>query len=198
MYNKNNIFYIFRQKKLIMKIGYARTSTLEQNLDLQLDALIQAGCERVYQEKVSSVKDNRPELENCLKALRQGDILYIWRLDRFGRSLKDLISLVTQIQDMNCELVSLKENIDTSTPTGKLNFHLFASLAEFERELIKERTQAGLVAARVRGRNGGRPNKLSESEKNMIRKLMSDRQTSATEIARKFGVSRATIYNVIT
>lgn len=180
-----------------MKIGYARTSTIDQNLNLQVDALIQAGCEKVYQEKISSVKDNRPELENCLKALRKGDILYIWRLDRFGRSLKELISLVTRIQDMGCELVSLKENIDTSTPTGKLTFHLFASLAEFERELIKERTQAGLVAARARGKNGGRPYKLNESEKNMIRKLMKDRQNSATEIASKFGVSRATIYNII-
>lgn len=180
-----------------MKIGYARASTLDQNLDLQLDALSQVGCENIYQEKISSVKDNRPELENCLKALRQGDVLYIWRLDRFGRSLKELISLVTQIQDMGCELVSLKENIDTSTPTGKLTFHLFASLAEFERELIKERTQAGLVAARARGKNGGRPYKLNESEKKMVRKLMSDRNTSVIEIAKKFGISRATVYNIL-
>lgn len=179
-----------------MKIGYARTSTLDQNLALQLDALEQAGCEKIYQEKISSVKDNRPELENCLKALRPGDTLYIWRLDRLGRSLKDLITLVNQLQQLGCELVSIKENIDTSTPTGKLTFHLFASLAEFERELIKERTQAGIISARARGRMGGRPQKLKESEKQMIRQLMSDRQNSATTIAKQFGVSRATIYSV--
>lgn len=179
-----------------MKIGYARTSTLDQNLELQLDALQQAGCEKIYQEKISSVKDHRPELENCLKALRQGDTLYIWRLDRLGRSLKDLINLVNQLQQLGCELVSIKENIDTSTPAGKLTFHLFASLAEFERELIKERTQAGIISARARGRMGGRPQKLKASEKAMIRQLMSDRQNSATAIAKQFGVSRATIYSV--
>ncbi|WP_395146044.1 recombinase family protein (plasmid) [Moraxella atlantae] len=179
-----------------MKIGYARTSTLDQNLDLQLDALKNCGCEKIYQEQISSVKDNRPQLENCLQALRAGDTLYIWRLDRLGRSLKDLINIVTQLQEMDCELVSIKESIDTSTTSGKLTFHLFASLAEFERELIRERTQAGLLSARARGRMGGRPEKLKESEKKMIRQLMSDRQNSASKIAKQFGVSRATVYNV--
>ena len=179
-----------------MKIGYARTSTIDQNLDLQLDALTQLGCEKVYQEKISSVNDHRSELENCLKALREGDTLYIWRLDRLGRSLKELISLVNQLQEMGCELVSIKENIDTSTPTGKLAFHLFASLAEFERELIRERTQAGLLSARARGRMGGRPQKLTDAEKAMIRQLMSDRSNSPTDIAKRFGVSRATVYSV--
>ena len=177
-----------------MKIGYARTSTLDQHLDLQLDALTQLGCEKVYQEKISSVNDHRSELENCLKALRAGDTLYIWRLDRLGRSLKELISLVNRLQEMGCELVSIKENIDTSTPTGKLAFHLFASLAEFERELIRERTQAGLLSARARGRMGGRPQKLTDTEKVMIRQLMSDRSNSPTDIAKRFGVSRATVY----
>ena len=179
-----------------MKIGYARTSTLDQNLDLQLDALKNCRCEKIYQEKISSVKDHRPQLENCLKALRAGDTLYIWRLDRLGRSLKDLINIVTHLQDMDCELVSIKESINTSTTSGKLTFHLFASLAEFERELIRERTQAGLLSARARGRMGGRPEKLKESEKQMIRQLMSDRQNSATKIAKQFGVSRATVYKV--
>lgn len=179
-----------------MKIGYARTSTLDQHLDLQLDALQQAGCETIYQEKISSVKDNRPELENCLKALRRGDTLYIWRLDRLGRSLKDLVKLVNEIQDKGCGLVSLKENIDTSTPTGKLTFHLFASLAEFERDLIRERTRAGMLSARSRGRKGGRPQKLTNNDKDMIRKLMSDRNNSAQDIAKRFGVSRATVYTV--
>lgn len=179
-----------------MKIGYARTSTQDQNLDLQIDALQQLGCERIYQEKISSVKDNRPELENCLKALRAGDTLYIWRLDRLGRSLKHLVQLINQLQDMDCSLVSIKENIDTSTPTGKLTFHIFASLAEFERDLICERTKAGLLSARARGRMGGRPQKLSEKEKSMIRQLMKDRNNSASDIAKRFGVSRATVYNI--
>ncbi len=180
-----------------MKIGYARTSTLDQNLDLQIDALKNCGCEKIYQEQISSVKDHRPQLENCLQALRAGDTLYIWRLDRLGRSLKDLINIVTQLQEMDCELVSIKESIDTSTTSGKLTFHLFASLAEFERELIRERTQAGLLSARARGRMGGRPEKLKESEKQMIRQLMGDRQNSATKIAKQFGVSRATVYKVM-
>lgn len=179
-----------------MKIGYARTSTQDQNLDLQIDALQQLGCERIYQEKISSVKDNRPELENCLKALRAGDTLYIWRLDRLGISLKHLVQLINQLQDMDCSLVSIKENIDTSTPTGKLTFHIFASLAEFERDLICERTKAGLLSARARGRLGGRPQKLSEKEKSMIRQLMKDRNNSASDIAKRFGVSRATVYNI--
>lgn len=179
-----------------MKIGYARTSTLDQNLDLQLDALQNCGCEKIYQEQVSSIKDKRPQLENCLQSLRAGDVLYIWRLDRLGRSLKDLINIVNQLQDIGCELVSVKESIDTSTTAGKLTFHLFASLAEFERELIRERTQAGLASARARGRMGGRPEKLKDSEKQMIRRLMTDRHNSANDIAKQFGVSRATVYNV--
>ena len=179
-----------------MKIGYARTFTQDQNLDLQIDALRQVNCERIYQEKVSSTKEQRSELENCFKALREGGTLYVWRLDRLGRSLKDLVQLVNQLQEMGCGLVLLKENIDTSTPTGKLTFHIFASLAEFERELMRERTQAGLLSARARGRMGGRPNKLSLSEKTMIRQLMSDRNNTATEIAKRFGVSRATVYKV--
>ena len=180
-----------------MHLGYARTSTLDQNLDLQLDALKRAGCERIYQEQMTASKENRPELANCLKALRPGDKLVIWRLDRLGRSLKELISLVNQIQSLNCELVSLKENIDTSTPTGTLTFHLFASLAEFERELIRERTQAGLQAARARGKKGGRPQKLSMTDKKMIQQLMNDRNNSASDIGKRFGVSRATVYTVV-
>ena len=179
-----------------MKIGYARTSTLDQNLDLQLDALQNCGCEKIYQEQVSSIRDKRPQLENCLQSLRAGDVLYIWRLDRLGRSLKDLINIVNQLQDIGCELVSVKESIDTSTTAGKLTFHLFASLAEFERELIRERTQAGLASARARGRMGGRPEKLKDSEKQMIRQLMTDRHNSANDIAKQFGVSRATVYKV--
>lgn len=131
-----------------------------------------------------------------MQALRAGATLYIGRLNRLVRSLKDLINLVTQLQEMDCELVSIKESIDTSTTSVKLTFHLFASLAEFERDLIRERTQAGLLSARARGRMGGRPQKLKESEKRMIRQLMSDRQNSATNIAKQFGVSQATVYNV--
>lgn len=179
-----------------MKIGYARTLTIDQNLDLQLDVLKNCGCEKIYQEKISFVKDHRPQLENYLKAMRAADTLYIWHLDRLGRSLKDLINIVTQLQEMDCELVSIKESIDTSTTSGKLTFHLFASLAEFEREVIWECTQAGLLSAQARGRMGGRFEKLTDGEKQMIRQLMSDRQNSATNIAKQFAVSRATVYKV--
>lgn len=180
-----------------MKIGYARTSTHDQNLDLQLDALKNCKCEKIYQEQISSVKDKRPQLEICLQSLRQGDVLYIWRLDRLGRNLKDLINIVNHLQSIGVELVSVKESIDTSTTTGKLTFHLFASLAEFERELIRERTQAGLASARARGKMGGRPLKLKHSEIQMIKQLMTDRNNSASTIAKQFGVSRATVYNVL-
>lgn len=147
-----------------MKIGYARTSTLDQNLDLQLDALQNCGCEKIYQEQISSIKDKRPQLENCLQSLRAGDVLYIWRLDRLGRSLKDLINIVNQLQDIGCELVSVKESIDTSTTAGKLTFHLFASLAEFERELIRERTQAVSLGSSKRT-NGGTTRKTQRFRK---------------------------------
>jgi len=139
-----------------MRIGYARVSTQDQRSELQLDALAAAGCEQVFHEKMSGKDKDRPELETCLKVVRQGDTLIVWRLDRLGRSLKDLVEIVHELQDRGIGLQSLTENIDTTNAGGKLIFHVFAALAEFERNLIRERTVAGLAAARARGRKGGR------------------------------------------
>ena len=139
-----------------MKIGYARVSTKEQNLSLQIDALKKEGCYMVFQEKVSGSKADRPELRKMIDQLREGDIIIIWKLDRLGRSLRDLVNLIKEIQDKEAGLKSLNDSIDTTTAHGKLIFHIFASLAEFERDIISERTKAGLVSARARGRKGGR------------------------------------------
>lgn len=179
-----------------MKIGYARVSTEDQTLDLQLDALRVAGCENTYEEHASGKNAERPELDNCLKALREGDTLTVWRLDRLGRNLADLIRIVNELEGRGVGFESITERIDTASPSGKLVFHLFASLAEFERSLIRERTMAGLKAARKRGRNGGRPKKLSEKDAEMIRALLRANETPVKEIAEKFGVSRATLYRI--
>ncbi|WP_215757218.1 recombinase family protein, partial [Gluconobacter sp. P5H9_a] len=138
------------------RIGYARVSTDDQHLDLQRDALMQGGCCVIYEEAVSGKNTVRPELEQCRKALRAGDTLVVWRLDRLGRSLRDLVQIVTELEQRGIGFESLTEKIETGSTAGKLVFHLFAALAEFERGLIRERTHAGLVAARARGRAGGR------------------------------------------
>ena len=180
-----------------MKIGYARVSTDDQNLDLQHDELKRAGCENIYSEHISSTKAERPQLQACLKAIRSDeDVLVIWRLDRLGRNLKELIELVNELEKKGCGLVSLKESIDTTTPAGRLVFHIFASLAQFERELIQERTKAGIKSARERGKIGGRPSKLTLADKTMIQALMSHQETNVKELATRFGVSRATLYRV--
>jgi DNA invertase Pin-like site-specific DNA recombinase len=179
-----------------MKIGYARVSTDDQKLDLQQDALIEKGCEKIYSEHISSGKSDRPELVSCLKSLRPHDILVVWRLDRLGRSLKELIDIVNQLDTMQCGLISIKENIDTTSPTGRLVFHLFASLAQFERELIQERTKAGLAAARSRGKIGGRPEKLTLADKTMIQSLITHPETKMSDLVERFGVSRNTLYRV--
>src|SRR5919206_4316257 len=147
-----------------MDIGYARVSTGEQTLDLQLDALAKAGCGKVYRETASGAKAERPVLEEVLGYLRPGDTLVVWRLDRLGRSLQHLIDVVAALAERGIGFKSLTEQIDTTTPGGKLIFHVFGALAEFERDLIRERTQAGLAAARARGRNGGRPALLDEKK----------------------------------
>ncbi len=144
-----------------MKIGYVRVSTKEQSFDLQIDALQQAGCDQLYREVVSGARTERPGLDQVVDRLCAGDVLVIWKLDRLGRSLKHLVELVNTLRERGIGLQSLNDPIDTTTPQGRLSFNLFASLAEFERELIRERTQAGLSAARARGRNGGRPKGLS-------------------------------------
>ncbi|MBA2598978.1 MAG: recombinase family protein, partial [Chloroflexia bacterium] len=168
----------------MMDIGYARVSTGEQTLDLQLDALTKAGCGKVYRETASGAKADRPVLEEVLGYLRNGDTLVVWRLDRLGRSLKHLIEVVAALAARGIGFKSLTEQIDTTTPGGKLIFHVFGALAEFERDLIRERTQAGLAAARARGRLGGRPRKLADAKQLELarRSTAGDRPTSPPSV----------------
>jgi DNA invertase Pin-like site-specific DNA recombinase len=177
-----------------MKIGYARVSSDDQSLNLQRDALRQAGCERIYEEKESGGKVDRPELQRLMEALREGDTLVVWRLDRLGRSLKHLIATVEHLEAMRVGFKSITEAIDTTTSGGKLVFHIFAALAEFERTLIRERTRAGLKAARARGRLGGRPMTLSEDKRRMAQALRDDPQQSVASICKALGITRTTFY----
>ena len=177
-----------------MRIGYARVSTAEQNLDLQIDALKAAQCGRIYEEHASGKNAGRTELQNCLKALRAGDVLVVWRLDRLGRNLPDLVRIVGELEDCNVGLESITEKIETVSSAGKLVFHIFSALAEFERNVIRERTLAGLKAARARGRLGGRPEKLSAKDKQQIRALLKDPAVRVKDAAKRFGVSVATLY----
>lgn len=177
-------------------IGYARVSTVEQTLDLQRDALRTAGATTFYEDKASGKTADRPELQHCLKALREDDTLVVWRLDRLGRNLQDLIRIVGELDERSVRLKSVKESIDTTGPAGKLVFHMFAALAEFERELIRERTLAGLEAARARGRQGGRPPSLDAKQRKAALAMMKNRDMSVAEISRQFGVSRSTLYNL--
>lgn len=176
-------------------VGYARVSTADQNLDLQLDALKQAGASPIYEEHCSGGSAERPELHQCIRALRQGDTLAVWRLDRLGRNLRDLIQIVSDLEAKGVAFRSLRESIDTAGPAGKLVFHLFASLAEFERELLRERTNSGLVAARARGRKGGRPSVLTATEITNALSMMRDPQIPVREICRLYKISRSTLYN---
>ena len=183
-----------------MKIGYARVSTREQNLDLQVDALKAAGCERIYQDVASGAKTARPALDDLLGQLRAGDVLVIWKLDRMGRSLKHLVELVGSLIEQKVGLLSLNDPIDTTSAQGRLVFNLFASLAEFERELIRERTQAGLSAARARGRIGGRPKGLSpqaDATALAADTLYRERKLSVAAIAQKLHVSKSTLYSYL-
>jgi DNA invertase Pin-like site-specific DNA recombinase len=176
------------------RIGYARISTDDQNLGLQKDALQKSGCEILYEEKASGKSAARPELEQCLKALRAGDTLVVWRLDRLGRSLQDLVMIVASLKEREIGFESLTEQIETASAAGKLIFHVFAALSEFERNLIRERTHAGLKAARARGRKGGRPPKLDARQIKEIKALLRDPDIRVTDVAEKYGVSRATLY----
>lgn len=183
-----------------MLIGYARVSTHEQILDLQLAALAQAGCdpERTYTDTISSRKAERPRLQHALDQLREGDTLIVWRLDRLGRSLQELINLVNAIHAKGAGFQSLTEHMDTNTPGGKLVFHFFAALAEFERDIIQERTKAGLAAARARGRRGGRSKLESDPAKlrkiDMAKALHNDPTHSIEDICKTLHISRATLY----
>jgi len=178
-------------------LGYARVSTAEQNADLQTDELTSAGCYEVFVDHASGVLDRRPELEKVLERLRPGDTLVVWRLDRLGRSLRHLIDTVTALDERGVGFRSLRESIDTTTAGGRLVFHLFGALAQFEREIIRDRTMAGLSAARARGRNGGRPSKLSPDQVRAARRLYDEREHTVEQIGGMFGVSRTSIYRAL-
>lgn len=180
-----------------MLIGYARVSTDDQHLDLQRDALQKAGCEKVYTDQQSGASTERLGLNGILEIGRAGDTLVVWRLDRLGRSLKHLIHLVEKLDHQGIGLRSLQENIDTTTSGGRLVFHLFGALAEFERNLIRERTQAGLSAARARGRQGGRPKLLDSKKRELALRLHQERQHSIAEICQIMGISKSTLYNYL-
>jgi DNA invertase Pin-like site-specific DNA recombinase len=184
-----------------MLVGYIRVSKNKQLTALQEDALARVHCERIYVDKMTGKRFDRPELVKLLDMLRPGDILVVWRLDRLGRSLKELIETVNLLAERGVELRSLKENIDTTTPTGKLMFHIIAALAEFERDIISERTQAGLEAARARGRKGGRPRateKIPPQRLTRARELYEGREHSVTEIMALTGFkSRSTFYKYV-
>jgi DNA invertase Pin-like site-specific DNA recombinase len=183
-----------------MLIGYARVSTNEQNLDLQRDALKKAGVsdKHIFTDKITGTKEARKGLEQALSHLREGDTFVVWRLDRLGRSLKHLIETVNSLRAQGVAFQSITENIDTATATGQLVFHIFGALAEFERNLIKERTIAGLEAARARGRKGGKP-KLSPSSPKvaMAKKLYADKTTTIPDICNTLNISRAALYRYL-
>ena len=181
-----------------MLIGYARVSTDDQHLDLQRDALNQAGCVRLFEDTASGIKAERRGLAALLTVLRPGDTVIVWRLDRLGRSLKDLIQLVEKLDTIDVGLRSLQENIDTTSAGGKLVFHLFGALAEFERNLINERTRAGLAAARARGRQGGRKKRLDPEKQKLALQLYHERRHTVAEICRLMGIGRTTLYNYLT
>ena len=177
-----------------MLIGYARVSTQDQNPELQLDALKADGCEKVFVEKASGAQRDRPELQAALDYMRSGDTLVVWKLDRLARSLKQLIETVETMEGQGIGFRSLTEAIDTTTSGGRLVFHIFGALAEFERSIIKERTMAGLVSARARGRLGGRPRGLSEDDLAAAKALLSDPNIPVEEIADRLGIATSTLY----
>ncbi len=176
-----------------MIVGYARVSTQDQNPQLQLDALGAAGCEQVFHEKAAGVVRERPELTTCLRTLRKGDTLVVWKLDRLARSLKDLVEIVHDLNSRQVGFKSITESIDTTSSGGRLVFHIFGALAEFEHSLIRERTVAGLAAARARGRKGGRKPQLTTTDVRKAAAMLSDPKITKTEVARHFGVTRATL-----
>ena len=180
-----------------MLIGYTRVSTADQNRDSQHDALEAAGCERIYTDVASGAKTDRPGLAQAMESLRKGDVLVVWKLDRIGRSLPHLVQLVAELERREVGFRVLTGEIDTTTAAGKLVFHLFAALAEFERALISERTRAGLQSARARGRKGGRPLKMTAAKLRMAMTLMADRSNIAHDVAAQLGISLATLYRYV-
>ena len=182
-----------------MFIGYARVSTQEQSLNLQIDALKKAGCEdrNIYQDTVSGSKSNREGLDQMLMYLRRGDVVVVWKLDRLARSLKHLVELVADFEKRGIGLKSIQENIDTETASGKLFLHIFGALAEFERELIRERTLAGLKAAAERGRKGGRPRLMDDSKIQLAKTLHNEKSIPVAEICKTLGISKGTLYRCL-
>src|SRR5512135_3547015 len=181
-----------------MKVGYLRVSKQEQNEALQRDTLKEAGCEKYFSDKMTGSKFERKRLEELLAFVRPGDTVIVWKLDRLGRSLKDLIETLNLLKSRGVDFISLTESIDTTTPGGKLIFHLMGALAEFERDLIRERTNAGLAAARARGRVGGRPKRLATNGKvALARRLFADQSHSIPEICSTLGISRSTLYRYV-
>ncbi len=180
-----------------MLIGYARVSTTSQNLDLQMDALKKAGCEKIFEDTQSGARESRPGLDESLAFLRLGDVLVVWKLDRLGRTLRQLVNLVHDFESRGIGFKSLSESIDTTTSSGKLVFGIFSALAEFERSLIRERTMAGLESARARGKKGGRKPKLSPAQEKQLLALYSDKSIPLTEICHTFGITKQTIYKYL-
>lgn len=180
-----------------MRIGYARISTTEQNLDLQRDALQRAGCEKIIEDVISGKTESRSGLDRAKELLREGDVLVVSRLDRLGRSLKHLIELISELETRKIGFQSLQESLDTTTPGGKLVFHIFGALAEFERNLIRDRTKAGLEAARARGRNGGRPKKLTSQQRAVAVDLYNQKKHGVEQICRSLGISKPTLYSYV-
>lgn len=180
-----------------MNIGYARVSTIDQNLDLQIDALKAAGCEKIFTDRITGTKFDRPELNQLKKILRKGDTVVVWKLDRMGRGLRDLIKTMDAFKEQGVGFKSLTEGIDTTTPAGNLVFQMFGALAEYERSLIVERTQAGLRAGRARGKLGGRPKSLTDNQKELLCKMHADKTITLQTITDTFKISKATMYNVV-
>jgi len=180
-----------------MLVGYARVSTVDQSLDLQRDALRAAGVERIFTDQASGRKDDRPGLAAALATLHSGDVLVVWKLDRLGRSLKHLVDTVSALEQRGIGLRVLSGGVDTTSAAGRLVFGIFAALAEFEADLIKERTLAGLAAARARGRTGGRPRSLTPKQLAHARALMAHGDASVSEVAATLGVSRSTLYRAL-
>lgn len=181
----------------LMNIGYSRTSTDSQNDSLQLDALKEAGCEKIFSDVASGSKTDRVGLRECIEFARSGDVIVAWKLDRIGRSLKDLIETVNTLKSRDIGLKVLTQNLDTTTPSGMLIFHVFGAIAEFEKSLIQERTAAGLKIARARGRLGGRPKALDKKQVAVAESLYGDGKTSVSQICKTLGISRATFYRNI-
>jgi DNA invertase Pin-like site-specific DNA recombinase len=180
-----------------VKIGYIRTSKKDQNPEIQRRDLLAYGCDRLFEEQISSREVARPELRAAMDYCREGDEFVVWKLDRFGRSLQELIGLVGVLKERDIEFVSLRESLDTTTPGGKLVFHVFGAVAEFERDLILERTMAGLEAARARGKKGGRKPVMDRKKIALASKLMRDRETPVSEVCETVGISRATLYRYL-